>query len=340
MNELNDFREWLNRHPNQGLAPRTTRTMNLLIPSLLASALVATPILTNSSSDECAASKAAQVALAGTSDIVDTAIAAGNFNTLAAALGAVDLVATLKGKGPFTVFAPTDAAFAALPKGTVEALLKPENKQTLAGILTYHVVPGTLLAGSVVKADGAVTVNGQKAQFEVRKEGKQTIVMIDGARIVATDIKCSNGVIHVLDAVILPADKNIVETASGAGTFATLLAAAKAAGLAEVLAGEGPFTVFAPTDAAFAALPEGTVANLLKPESKEALVNILLHHVVAGRVYSEQVISAGEAKTLAGTTLKLTIDDGGASIGGGKLQTLDLDASNGVIHVVGSVLLP
>tara|TARA_R110002072_G_scaffold10569_33_gene49263 strand:+ start:12871 stop:13824 length:954 start_codon:yes stop_codon:yes gene_type:complete len=317
--------------------------MNLILPTLLTTAIAATPFLSTTSADECGGSKtskATPVAHVETSDIVDTAVAAGDFKTLAAALGAADLVSTLKGKGPFTVFAPTDAAFAALPKGTVEALLKPENKAKLAGILTYHVVPGTVKAAQVVKADGAITVNGQKAQFQVTKKGEDTIVTIDGAQIVATDIECSNGTIHVLDAVILPADKNIVETATGAGSFGTLLAAAKAAGLAEVLAGEGPFTVFAPTDDAFAALPEGTVANLLKPENKDALVNLLKHHVVAGRVYSEQVIAAGEAKTLAGTTLKLMVDDGGASIGGGALQTLDLDASNGVIHVVGSVLLP
>ena len=127
---------------------------------------------------------------------------------------------------------------------------------------------------------------------------------------------------------------DIVDTAVAAGDFQTLAAALGAADLVTTLKGKGPFTVFAPTDEAFAALPEGTVANLLKPENKDALVNLLKHHVVAGRVYSEQAIAAGEAKTLAGTTLKLKVDDDGASIGGGALLTLDLDASNGVIYVV------
>ena len=133
-------------------------------------------------------------------DIVDTAVAAGNFKTLATALTAADLVETLKGKGPFTVFAPTDEAFAKLPKGTVEDLLKPENKKKLAGILTYHVVAGKVMAADVVKLTEATTVQGSKVSIKVT-DGK---VKVDAANVVKTDIGCSNGVIHVIDAVILP----------------------------------------------------------------------------------------------------------------------------------------
>ena len=133
-------------------------------------------------------------------DIVDTAVAAGSFQTLAAALGAADLVETLKGKGPFTVFAPTDEAFAKLPAGTVESLLKPENKAKLVAVLTYHVVPGKVMAADVVKLTSATTVNGQDATIKV-VDGK---VMVDGATVTATDIAASNGVIHVIDSVILP----------------------------------------------------------------------------------------------------------------------------------------
>ena len=151
----------------------------------------------------------AQVALAGdckyskakhTPDIVDTAVAAGNFKTLAAALGAADLIETLKGKGPFTVFAPTDEAFGKLPKGTVEELLKPENKSKLTAILTYHVVPGRVMAADVVKLCEAKTVQGSKAKIRVT-DGK---VYVDDAQVTATDIKAGNGVIHVIDSVILP----------------------------------------------------------------------------------------------------------------------------------------
>lgn len=133
-------------------------------------------------------------------DIVDTAVSAGSFKTLVAAAKAAGLVETLKGEGPFTVFAPTDEAFAKLPKGTVESLLKPENKDKLAAILKYHVVSGKVLAKDVVKLTEAKTVQGSSAKVTV-KDGK---VMIDGANVVKTDIETSNGVIHVIDSVILP----------------------------------------------------------------------------------------------------------------------------------------
>lgn len=133
-------------------------------------------------------------------DIVDTAVAAGQFKTLAAALQAAGLVETLKGAGPFTVFAPTDEAFAKLPKGTVEDLLKPENKAKLTAILTYHVVPGKVMAADVVKVTSAKTVQG--ASIKVSAMGGK--VMVDSAHVVKTDIAASNGVIHVIDSVIMP----------------------------------------------------------------------------------------------------------------------------------------
>jgi len=133
-------------------------------------------------------------------DIVDTAIAAGDFTTLAAALEAGGLVVTLKGEGPFTVFAPTDEAFAKLPAGTVESLLKPENKDQLVAILTYHVVPGNVQAADVVKLTSATTANGSDVKISV-SEG---VVFVNDSRVVATDIEASNGVIHVVDTVILP----------------------------------------------------------------------------------------------------------------------------------------
>jgi transforming growth factor-beta-induced protein len=133
-------------------------------------------------------------------DIVDTAVSAGSFKTLVAAVQAAGLVDTLKGAGPFTVFAPTDEAFAKLPEGTVESLLKPENKDKLVAVLTYHVVPGKVMAADVVKLTEAPTVQGSKAKVKV----VDGAVMIDAAKVVKTDIETSNGVIHVIDAVILP----------------------------------------------------------------------------------------------------------------------------------------
>lgn len=133
-------------------------------------------------------------------DIVDTAIAAGQFNTLAAALEAADLVSTLKGDGPFTVFAPTDDAFAKLPAGTVEHLLKPENREQLVNILTYHVVPGAVMASEVVNLNSATTVNGSDVAIAV----VDGVVRVEEATVVKTDISASNGIIHVIDTVIVP----------------------------------------------------------------------------------------------------------------------------------------
>jgi uncharacterized surface protein with fasciclin (FAS1) repeats len=133
-------------------------------------------------------------------DIVDTAVAGGSFNTLVAALKAADLVDTLKGPGPFTVFAPTDEAFAKLPPGTVEDLLKPENKTKLQAILTYHVVAGKVMAKDAMKLHMAKTVNGEELTVKATKG----MVMIDNAKVIQADILCTNGVIHVIDTVVLP----------------------------------------------------------------------------------------------------------------------------------------
>ncbi len=161
---------------------------------ITAAALVAAiGISSNATAGSCASSHKK------TKDIVETAVSAGSFNTLVAAVTQAELVDTLKSKGPFTVFAPTDDAFAALPKGTVEDLLKPENKGKLISILTYHVVPGKVLAADVKDME-APTVNGQTATLLVSSNG----VTIEGANVIKTDIETSNGVIHVIDKVILP----------------------------------------------------------------------------------------------------------------------------------------
>ncbi|HKJ38246.1 MAG TPA: fasciclin domain-containing protein, partial [Anaerolineales bacterium] len=232
-------------------------------------------------------------------DIVDTAVADGRFTTLVAAVTAAELVDTLKGEGPFTVFAPTDDAFAVLPEGTVESLLLPENKQALTDILLYHVVSGNVMAADVVTLESAATVLGKDVAIKV-EDGN---VYINEAQVIITDIETSNGVIHVIDAVILPPaedammEKTIVDIAVEDGRFTTLVAAVTAADLVETLSGEGPFTVFAPTDDAFAALPEGTVESLLLPENKQALTDILLYHVVSGNVMAADVVTLESAAT-------------------------------------------
>lgn len=268
--------------------------------------------------------------------IVETAVAAGSFETLVAAVKAAGLVETLSGKGPFTVFAPTDEAFAKLPEGTVETLLKPENKAQLVSVLTYHVVAGRVPASAVVGLRGAKTVNGQRVDIAASEAG----VTVDAANVVTTDIECSNGIIHVIDTVLLPESGTIVDVASSAGSFGTLLAAANAAGLVPTLSGDGPLTVFAPTEEAFSALPKGTVASLLKPENKSKLAEVLKYHVVAGRVYSEDALGLSSAPTVAGPSVAITPTDGGANINSARLLQTDIDASNGVIHVIDRVLLP
>ena len=267
-------------------------------------------------------------------DIIDTALAAGSFNTLAAALTQADLVDALKGKGPFTVFAPTDEAFAKLPAGTVESLLKPENRDRLVDILTYHVVPGKLNSGEVLASNALDMFNGQRAAIDA-EEGT-----INSAKIIKTDIECSNGVIHVIDEVILPKTDTILETAASTGSFNTLAAAIEAAGLSEALNGDGPFTVFAPTDEAFAKLPAGTVESLLKPENIETLKSILLYHVVEGRVYSDEAVKARSATTLQGSDVKITTSGERVMINGATVHTADIETANGVIHVVDQVIIP
>ena len=276
-------------------------------------------------------------------DIVQTAQNAGQFTTLVAALQAADLAEALQAPGPYTVFAPTDKAFAALPEGTVETLLKPENKGQLQAILKYHVVAGKAMSSDLMKYTNAKTLHGDKVDLTLR---------INDARVVKADIKATNGVIHVIDRVILPSaaqpiagharsempaqvDKNIVETAVASGQFKTLVTALQAAGLADALTAEGPFTVFAPTDAAFAKLPEGTVESLIQPENRAKLQAILKYHVVPAKLGSNDILAAHTVKTLNGQPIypSLQIDNA-------ALQTKNIYCRNGVIHVIDRVILP
>ncbi len=262
-------------------------------------------------------------------DIVDTAVSAGNFKTLVAAVKAAGLVEALKGEGPLTVFAPTDEAFAKLPKGTVEALLK--DKEKLTKILTYHVVPGKVTAKDVAKLNSAGSLQGAFLRVDTSKG-----VRVNEAQVVKADIQASNGVIHVIDTVLLP-PADIVDTAVGSDSFKTLVTAVKAAGLIEALKGKGPFTVFAPTDEAFAKLPEGTIPALLN--DKEKLTAILTYHVVPGYVTAADAMKLDRAKTLQGGELKISAD-GGVHINDAKVIKADILTANGVIHVIDSVLLP
>ena len=278
-------------------------------------------------------------------DIVDTAVGAGNFTTLVAAVEAAGLVDALKGEGPFTVFAPTDEAFAAIPQETLDTLLADPTGD-LTQILLYHVVEGKVMAADVTDGLEATTLQGAPVNFTVA-DGS---VKINDATIVTTDIEASNGVIHVIDAVIMPpaaeeaaaeapAALDIVDTAVSAGNFTTLVAAVEAAGLVDALKGEGPFTVFAPTDEAFAAIPQETLDALLADPSGD-LTQILLYHVVEGKVMAADVTDGLEATTLQGAPVNFTVADGSVKINDATIVTTDIEAANGVIHVIDAVIMP
>ena len=288
--------------------------------------------------ESVAAEGLTRVGVQAEKSIVETAAGAESFSTLVAAVKAAQLVDVLQGDGPFTVFAPTNEAFAKLPKKTLQDLLRPENRATLQGILTYHVVPGRVELKDALSLRSATTVNGQRVEFMRKGTG----LTIDGARIVKGDIACRNGVIHVIDSVILPSSTSIAAIAQKDHRFSTLLAAVKAAGLADTLAGDGNFTVFAPTNEAFAKLPKGTVEKLLKPENRAELVRVLTYHVLGSRVFLEDAVKEGSASTLAKAPVEIGFGERGVEIGSGgaTIAASDIDASNGVVHVIDQVLLP
>ncbi len=275
----------------------------------------------------------------GARTIAELAVADGRFGTLVAALAEADLVRVLEGEGSFTVFAPTDEAFAALPDGTVESLLRPENKEKLIAILSYHLAPGKSGLGSLLEAGELGSVQGEA--LDVAFAGGK--VKVNGAVLVDADIEASNGVIHVIDAVLLPPERerlDVVATARAEGQFGTLLAAAEAAGLVSALEADGPITVFAPTDGAFAELPDGVVASLLEEGNRDKLKEVLANHVVAGRVSAGDALNAGSAKTLSGGELEFAVEGGRLKVGDATLTAVDIECANGLIHVIDAVLLP
>jgi transforming growth factor-beta-induced protein len=276
--------------------------------------------------------------------IVELAVSSGSFPTLVGALQATGLVEALEGEGPFTVFAPTEEAFAALPAGTLESL----TTEQLADILLYHVVAGKVMAADVVGLDGQMVdtlLEGKQVAVSV-EDGK---VMINDAAVITTDLEGSNGVIHVIDSVLLPpademADEatgsTIADIAAGDSRFSTLVGALVSAGLVDALKGEGPFTVFAPTDDAFAALPEGTLESL----TVEQLTDILLYHVVPAKAMAADVVTLDGQTVdtlLEGKGITIKIEDGKVILNDSvEVLITDIEAANGVIHVVSAVLLP
>jgi uncharacterized surface protein with fasciclin (FAS1) repeats len=259
-------------------------------------------------------------------DIVDTAVAAGSFTQLAAALGTAGLVDALKGKGPFTVFAPTDDAFDAFEKENPGVLGKL-SKAELGDVLKYHVIANAaVMSGDLKDEQVVITLLGSPVLLDTTGG-----VKIADASVTTADIEASNGVIHVIDKILLPPQDDIVATAIAAGTFKSLAGALTSAKLVETLQGSGPFTVFAPTDDAFdklAAVPTG-----------DALEDVLLYHVVAGAVGSGD-LEAGMVPTLLdGKSVDVDLK-GGVKINASMVSAANIIAKNGVIHVIDTVLVP
>ncbi|MEJ6562898.1 MAG: fasciclin domain-containing protein, partial [Euryarchaeota archaeon] len=267
-------------------------------------------------------------------DIPATAQTTGIHNSLVAAVIQADLLLTLQGTGPFTVFAPTDQAFsdAGIDLGALDT---PEGKVALQDILLYHVVSAEVPAADVTDCMSADAANGQPLSFTVG-----TSVMVNGATVIATDVVTSNGLIHVIDKVLTPTDtpRDIPRTAQCTGVHDSLVAGVVQAELLETLQGTGPFTLFAPTDQAFTDAGID-LASLDTPEGKAALTDILLYHVVSGEVPSSAVTDCMSATAVNGQPLAFTVGTT-VMVNDATVTTADVATSNGVIHIIDKVLTP
>jgi uncharacterized surface protein with fasciclin (FAS1) repeats len=257
----------------------------------------------------------------------------GRFTTLLAAVQAAGLTDAVTTGGPFTLFAPTDAAFAALPPGTVESLLAQPD--ALRRVLLYHVLGERATRWELIAGKEAETLAGPGVSFSLRM-GR---LYVNDSRVINANIKAPNGIIHTIDAVLLPPppEANLLETLKNDGRFDTLVAALEAAGLDAPLATGGPLTVFAPTDAAFAALPPGTVEGLLA--DIDALKNILLYHVVSGEKNARSLLRERHVTTLQGSAVNV-YRRWAVFVNRSKVIEGDIDSSNGIIHAINAVLLP
>ena len=268
----------------------------------------------------------------GELSIFETADNADNFTILSQAIQDAGLEGTLDGSGPFTVFAPTDDAFNALPDGLLESL----TSEDLAQILQFHVLSGAIASGDLQATQDVESLLGELLLVE----SGNGVVVNGSANVVAPDINASNGVVHAIDEVLLPAgfrDANIIDQARDLGNFETLLTALDNTGLTTTIKYKGDFTVFAPTDAAFNALPDGLLSSL----STEELAQILQYHVLSGEVFAGDLQPQQSPESLTGEPLFISSENGTVNINSNAdVATADVDVSNGVIHAVDNVLLP
>jgi uncharacterized surface protein with fasciclin (FAS1) repeats len=277
-----------------------------------------------------------QIIVQGLPSIMEIVTESEAHSTLEAAINAAELNETLDNEGTFTLFAPTDEAFEALPEGTVAGLL--EDIPALTEILLHHVVAGTAMSSELIDGDIIETLNG--TDITVTVDGMT--YMIDMATVTQPNIEASNGVVHVIDMVLIPAEEpelpSIMDIVTESEAHTILEAAINAAGLNELLDGEDPFTLFAPTDDAFDALPEGTVATLLA--NIDELIEVLAHHVVGGTFMTEDLNDGDVLTTANDDNLTVTVDGMTYMIDMATVISANIEASNGVVHVIDMVLIP
>merc|ERR1712166_848703 len=275
-------------------------------------------------------------------NIVELAIATPDFSTLVTALKAGALVDYLSAKGPFTVFAPTNEAFAKLPAATLTHLLDPANMKELDALLEYHVVAGVAAFVKDLKDEETIkTVEGDDVSIRVNPYGpdEPAVVINIGSTVVYADIAASNGVIHGIDTVLTIPSKTIVDVAAATPDLSTLVTALKAGGLVDTLSGKGPLTVFAPTNEAFAKLPALYLKLLLDPKNVKTLQKLLTYHVVAGVAACSKDLTDGEKiKTVEGQSVVAHVSAAGVMINDATVKTADIAASNGVVHIIDTVL--
>ena len=263
-------------------------------------------------------------------DIIDVATTLPGFETLASLVTQAELIDTLKSEGPFTVFAPIDAAFEALPPAIVETVTS--NPDTLATVLTYHVIAGKYNLDQL--PEGPIeTVAG----VELTVAKIDGVTYINGNPIAVQNVQATNGVIHVMGNVQVPALGDIIDVATTLPGFETLASLVTQAELIDTLKSEGPFTVFAPVNEAFDALPAATLSAV--QSDPELLATVLTYHVIAGKLTTE-MLQPGMLTTMAGVDLEVTVVDGVTLIDGNPILVQNVQASNGVIHVLGAVLVP
>lgn len=259
---------------------------------------------------------------------------ASSLGTLEAALGAAGLVEALEAEGPFTVFAPRDAAFEALGADVVDALLASGNEALLQKVLTYHVVPSARLEAADLR-DGQLvsTLQGDLLEIGI----SNGTVTVNGATVVQADVEASNGIAHVIDGVLVP-ETNIVERAILTPQTQTLVDAVVAGDLAGTLSGPGPFTVFAPVNAAFEALGTETLDALLDPANQALLQKILTYHVIPGEIRAADLTDGASVTTVEGTPVTIDLSGSAPMVNGAEIIATDIETSNGVIHLIDTVL--